>query len=78
MQLISFHSLTAFLCVTGSVIVAGIVPQSIDQPPIHDRRDYAAHSLDYLPWSGAPTSALEAQIHFYMQPSAYSREPHRL
>ena len=69
MQPTYLQSIMAFLCMTGSLIVIGSDRQKMDTLPLYSRpRPIQKAETPF--WLGEPTSELESQIHFYMQPTA--------
>lgn len=69
MRLISLQNLTAFLCITGSLLMMESDRKEADVLPSHSRRRPVQRAATPF-WAGGPTSKLEAQMHFYMQPTA--------
>lgn len=67
MRSIYFQNLTAFLCITSSLIVIGS-----DRPKTKDilSGDRVIQPTTKPLWSGKPADELEAQMHFYMRPTA--------
>lgn len=68
MQSISLQNLTAFLCIMVSLIAIGSDRKETKASPAREHR-FIQPSRTSL-WSGKPASELEAQMYFYMRPTA--------
>lgn len=72
MKLMSLQSLIAFLCISGSLTMASRELAAVDQSTIAPRghRSVRPQKSARSLLVGAPTNELEAQLYFYMQPTA--------
>ena len=70
MRPVYFQNLTAFLCITSSFLVIGDNYKETGALPLSARHRPVQQSSEAAFWSGEPTDELEAEIHFYMNPTA--------
>lgn len=68
MQPIFLQSLTAFLCIASSLIMIRIESDQAEGLPAGDRTRPIQPTHSHR--SKGPADELEAQMHFYMQPTA--------
>lgn len=71
------QNFTAFLCITGSLVMIESDHKRTDALPLTRPRSATSpirqHPVEQSvepSWLGKPTNELEAQIYFYMQPTA--------
>ena len=73
MQPITLQNLTAFLCITGSLVGIGSI--SIKANESSSRSVQQAIQQSNIPrWSGDPADELEAEIQLHMRPSTWKFE----